>query len=250
MPIQIKTLPTNPPADWDEQSSNPILKEHLKEIRRLHNILIAEHKRSILIILQGMDASGKDSTIKKVISAMNPNGLSIHTFKTPTKLELEHDFLWRVHPCVPKKGEVVVFNRSHYEDVLIQRVHQWVDEDTICNRFQHINQFEKLLSDHNTIILKFFLNISSEEQLRKLNDRLVNPKKKWKSDPHDFEERKFWDKYMLCYQDILNHCNEIPWYPIPSDNKSYKELLIAKTIHETLLHMNLSYPQSNPVVSP
>lgn len=240
--IDISKLNTEPPKDWEEEVGAEKTKSYLKEINKLHNIFIADNSKSMLIVLQGMDASGKDSTIKKVIEAMNPNGLNIQSFKKPTEIEMAHDFLWRIHQVTPEKGTVTVFNRSHYEDVLIQRVHQWVDEDTIHKRFKHINHFEQLLQDSGTVILKFFLHISPEEQLRRLDERQVNPQKFWKHHPSDYEERKYFDNYMKCYEDVLNKCNDIPWHIIPADSKKYKSFLIAKTILETLEIMDLKYP--------
>lgn len=242
MAIDIKFLSTRPPVDWDEKKGKEETKKYLEEIERLQNILMAEEDRSVLIILQGMDAAGKDSTVRKVLAVMNPIGMNVHAFKKPTEQELSRDFLWRVHQKVPAKGMVTVFNRSHYEDVLIQRVHKWVDEETIRKRLVHINHFEELLTDNNTVIIKCFLHISAEEQLKKLNERTVNPEKYWKHNQNDFEERKHWDAYMKCYEDVLNQCNSIPWHIIPCDNKKYKEYLVAKIVYETLKEMDLNFP--------
>lgn len=242
MSINIKSLSTSPPADWDEKKGKEETKKYLKEIERLQNVLMAGEGKSVLIILQGMDAAGKDSTVRKVLAVMNPIGMNVHAFKKPTEEELSHDFLWRIHQKVPAKGMVTVFNRSHYEDVLIQRVHKWVDEETIQKRLVHINHFEELLTDNDTIIIKCFMHISPEEQLKKLNERTVNPEKYWKHNQNDFEERKHWDTYMKCYEDILNQCSSIPWHVIPCDNKRYKEYLVAKIVYETLKGLNLNFP--------
>lgn len=242
MSIKIEQLSTKPPEDWNEKKGKEETKEALKKIESLQNILMAEKQRSLLIILQGMDAAGKDSTVRKVLSVMNPIGMSVYAFKKPSELEMAHDFLWRVHQAAPSKGMVQIFNRSQYEDVLIQRVHKWIDEDTVTQRFKHINDFEQLLQNNGTVILKFFLHISSEEQLKKLNERTINPEKYWKHNINDFQERKHWDTYMKCYEDILNYCNDVPWHVIPCDNKKYKEYLVAKTVSETLENMNLHFP--------
>lgn len=242
MSIKINSLSTQPPKDWDEKAGKKQTEKYLEEIERLQNILMAQEEKSVLIILQGMDAAGKDSTVRKVLAVMNPIGMNVHAFKKPTELEMSHDFLWRVHQVVPAKGQVTVFNRSQYEDVLIQRVHKWIDEDTVQKRFKHINHFEKLLTDSGTVIIKCFMNISADEQLKKLNERTVNPEKYWKHNQNDYEERKHWDTYMKCYEDVLNHCSEIPWNIIPCDNKKYKEYLVAKTVCEALQKMNLNFP--------
>lgn len=240
--FDISTLSTSPPDDWNEKEGKIKTEKYLAEIERLQNILMAGKQKSMLIILQGMDAAGKDSTIRKVLAVMNPIGMNVQAFKKPTEIEMAHDFLWRIHQVVPGRGQVAVFNRSHYEDVIVQRVHKWVDEDTIEKRFKHINNFEKLLMDNDTVILKFFLHISPEEQLKKLNERTLLPEKYWKHNQNDYEERKHWKSYMECYEDILNKCSEIPWHVIPCDNKKYKEHLVAKIVYETLSEMQLRFP--------
>jgi PPK2 family polyphosphate:nucleotide phosphotransferase len=242
MSINIKELSTIPPEDWKEKDGKKQTLKYLKKIESLQNILMASKNKSLLIILQGMDAAGKDSTIRKVLAVMNPIGMDVYAFKKPTELEMSHDFLWRVHQVVPSRGMVQIFNRSQYEDVLIQRVHQWIDEETVEKRFKHINDFEQLLTDSDTTIIKLFLNISPEAQLIKLEERTSNPEKYWKHNQNDFEERKHWDSYMKCYEDVLNQCNQIPWHVIPCDNKKYKEYLVAKTVCEALEKMELRFP--------
>ncbi len=242
MDIEIKSLSTLPPEDWKEKEGKKQTKKYLEKIEELQNILMASKEKSILIILQGMDAAGKDSTVRKVLAIMNPIGMNVFAFKKPTELEMSHDFLWRIHQVVPAKGMVQIFNRSQYEDVLFQRVHKWIDEETVFKRFQHINDFEQLLTDSNTTIIKFFLHISPEAQLVKLEERTANPEKYWKHNQNDFEERKHWESYMNCYEDVLNQCNQIPWHVVPCDNKKYKEYLVAKTICETLESMQLKFP--------
>jgi PPK2 family polyphosphate:nucleotide phosphotransferase len=238
----INILPTTPPPDWKEDTGVKQTHKWMNEISRLHNIMMAGKEKSLLVILQGMDAAGKDSTVKHVLSCMNPVGLRVISFKKPTEEEMAHDFLWRVHQVTPSKGTAHVFIRSHYEDILIQRVHRWVDETIIHQRIQHINDFERLLTENGTTIVKCFLNISPMEQLKRLNARTLNPEKYWKHNQNDYEERKHWDTYMKAYEDALNQCSDIPWHKIPSDNKRYKEYEVARVVLEALQGMDLRFP--------
>lgn len=178
--------------------------------------------------MQGMDASGKDGAIRDVFKGVNPMGVRVFSFKKPTEEELDHDFLWRIHKCTPPKGMMHVFNRSHYEDVLIVRVHKWIDEKTVKKRFKIINAFEELLQERGTAILKFYLHISQEEQQKRFLERQTNPAKMWKFNHQDLEEAKLWNDYMDCYEDVFEECNEVPWNIIPADHNFYKEYLIAK----------------------
>lgn len=220
------------------------IEKYLAELTDLQNILFAQKKYSLLIVLQGMDAAGKDGTIKKVFSGVNPMGCSVAAFKKPTDEEMAHDFLWRIHHHVPAKGMIQIFNRSHYEDVLIQRVHKWVGEDVIAKRFEHINNFERLLQDTNTVVLKFYLHVSKDEQLKNLTDRLEDPTKKWKYNAADLQERELWDEYMKAYEDVFAKCSkDIPWTIVPADQNWYKELVVAKTIVDALKKLDLVYPQ-------
>ncbi len=232
--IKIKNLATTPPRGVDKKSLEKETKKAAKKIGELHQQLIAQNDRNVLIILQGMDASGKDGAVKKVFRYCTHNNFSTHSFKKPTDLEFAHDFLWRVHQQVPAKGEIKIFNRSHYEDVLIQRVHGWIDEERVNARFEAINAFEKLLiTDNNTVILKFFLNISYEQQEIELQQRIDDPKKNYKHNDGDWEERKFWSKYMSAYEDVLNR-SEIPWHVIPVDKRWYRDYLMSKIIVQAL----------------
>lgn len=219
--------------------------KHLQE--RLFNLqerLYAENKQSLLVVLQAMDAAGKDSTIRKVFEGINPQGVQVANFKKPTEIELAHDFLWRVHQRVPAKGMIGVFNRSHYEDVLIVRVNQLVSEDVWRKRYAHINNFERLLVDSGTRILKFYLNISKAEQKKQLQERLNDPTKHWKFSIGDLPVRHQWDDYMRAYEDVFTHCNTdyAPWYIIPSNTRWYRTLVITQIIVETLEAMNPQYP--------
>lgn len=190
-----------------------------------------------------MDASGKDGTIRNVFKQMNPLGISVNSFKQPTSEELSFDFLWRAHRKVPAKGTIVIFNRSHYEDILITRVHEWCDDETAKKRMKAINDFERLLQLHNnTHILKFYLHISRKEQQKRFEERLEDPQKQWKFNEKDLEEAKLWDTYMKMYEDCFEHCNDIPWIIVPADQKWYKEFIIGTTIYATLKKLDMKYP--------
>jgi len=194
-------------------------------------------------VLQGMDASGKDGVIRKVFGNINPQGVEVVSFKTPTAEELSHDFLWRIHRHTPAKGMIQIFNRSHYEDVLITRVHGWCDDATAEKRFDAINNFEELLVLHNsTQILKFYLHVSKEEQKERLKERIEDPTKEWKYSEKDKEEAKLWDKYMEMYEDLFVNCNAAPWTIVPADQNWYKEYLIAKTLVDVLKKLDMKYP--------
>lgn len=215
------------------------------ELMTLQETLYAEQKHKILIVLQGMDTSGKDGTIKHVFKGVNPQGVRIANFKVPSKEELAHDFLWRVHKQVPGKGEIVIFNRSHFEDVLIVRVHELVPKSVWSNRYSQINCFEKMLSEEGTIILKFFLFIDLDEQKERLQARLDDPNKQWKFRKGDLDERILWSDYSKAYEDMLSNTSTdfAPWYIIPSNRKWYRNLVIGSTLVETLKKLNMEYPQ-------
>jgi PPK2 family polyphosphate:nucleotide phosphotransferase len=237
---------TKAPNDFDKKNTKEETAELLKELDELQNVLYAEAKHSVLVILQGMDASGKDGAIKKVLGQLNPMGLMVTSFKTPTDEELKHDFLWRVHQHTPAKGMISVFNRSHYEDVLITRVHKWCDDATAQNRFDAINDFEKLLTLHNsTSIFKFYLHISREEQQQRFKERLEDPVKHYKYNEKDFTEAEKWDQYMEVYEDVFENCSAIPWTIVPADQNWYKEHIIAKTLVKHLKGLDMKYPQLN-----
>ena len=212
--------------------------------------MYAEHKRKVLIVLQGIDTSGKDSTIRHVFGDVNPQGTKVANFKVPTEKELDHDYLWRVHPHTPGKGEIVIFNRSHYEDVLVVRVHGLVPEKVWKRRYDHINEFERLLAEEGTTILKFFLNVSEEEQARRFLARLDQPEKRWKFNPGDLEEREYWDDYTKAYEDMLckTSTDWAPWYVIPSDRKWYRNLVVASVIVKTLQNLDMQFPEEVPEI--
>lgn len=210
-------------------------------------LLFAEHKHKVLIVLQGMDTSGKDGTIRHVFEGVNPQGVKVAGFKKPTTLELDHDYLWRVHRHVPGKGEIVIFNRSHYEDVLVVRVHQLVSPDVWRLRYAHINEFERMLADEGATLLKFFLHIDQEEQRQRLQARLDEPSKRWKFNPRDLEERKLWPAYTQAYEDAIAQTSTewAPWYIVPANRKWYRNLVIATIMVETLESLEMRYPESD-----
>ncbi len=217
----------------------------LDRLRKLQYRLYGEHERSVLIILQALDAGGKDGTVRHVFSAFNPQGASVHAFKVPTPEEAAHDFLWRAHAAAPARGHIAVFNRSHYEDVLVARVHGLVAEDVWRKRYDRINDFEKNLHQAGTRIIKFFLHISPEEQLRRFKARLDDPEKWWKLDETDYAERKHWEDYRKAYEDALEKCStkRAPWYVIPADHKWFRNLAVASIVADTLEELDPQLPK-------
>jgi PPK2 family polyphosphate:nucleotide phosphotransferase len=208
-------------------------------------MLYAQGKYALLIVLQAMDAGGKDSTIKKVFEGINPQGVYVASFKVPTEEELAHDFLWRIHQRAPRKGFIGIFNRSHYEDVLVTRVNKLITPEECERRYDQINAFERLLSDTGTRILKFYLHISKEEQKQRFEDRLKKPDKHWKFAKGDLPARKKWDKYMEAYGEALSRCNTdyAPWFIVPANKKWYRDVVITRAIVETMESMGLAYPE-------
>lgn len=240
---KLSKLSSRPPASLNKDKVKKETAKIKEKIIALQRILAAQKKYSLLVILQGIDASGKDGSTRKVFSGINPSGIDVYSFKKPTPEEFDHEFLWRVHKVAPAKGKIRIFNRSHYEDVLIQRVHKWIDMDTVHRRYKHINNFESLLQENGTTILKFYLHISKERQLEKLSARMVEPHKFWKHNPNDWKERQHWDKYMEAYEDCFRYCNKpVKWIFIPADVNWYKEHLIAKHTLAALEAMDLKYP--------
>jgi PPK2 family polyphosphate:nucleotide phosphotransferase len=226
----------NPRAGISQDSAANLLTDYSLELGDLQELLYAAHQNSVLIILQGMDTSGKDGTIKRVMSQVNPLGCRVESFKVPTEEELDHDFLWRVHRVVPRRGILTIFNRSHYEDVVVARVHDLVPKKVWRSRYEHINDFEQLLSDCGTIILKFFLHISRDEQKGRLEEREMDAEKAWKLSAGDWRERKHWDKYMRAYEDALARCStEVAlWRIIPANKKWFRNLAVADVIVSAL----------------
>jgi PPK2 family polyphosphate:nucleotide phosphotransferase len=216
----------------------------IKRLDKLQYLLYAEHKRALLVVLQGLDAAGKDGTIRHVMSGVNPQGCTVTPFKTPSKEEMGHDFLWRIHKAVPEFGDIGIFNRSHYEDVLIVRVHDLVPKDVWSKRYDQINEFEELLNHNNVKIVKFFLHISKDEQKKRFQQRIDDPDRRWKISEGDFAERKFWDEYTAAYETILTKCStdHCPWYVIPSNKKWFRNLAVSHIIVETLQDMHMKFP--------
>lgn len=214
------------------------------ELEALQELLYAEGKHKVLIVLQAMDTGGKDGTIRHVFEGVNPQGVDVASFKKPSDIEIGHDYLWRVHAKTPSAGEIVIFNRSHYEDVLVVRVHDLVPPDRWEKRYEHINNFEKLLSDEGTTIIKFFLHISKEEQKERLNERLENPEKHWKFAKGDLDERALWDEYQQAYEAALSRTSteHAPWFVVPADRKWYRNLVISQVIIDKLGGLDMAFP--------
>ena len=241
---RLASIPTKSTKDIDKRSTKEQTETLLDELSELQNLLYAESKHAVLVVLQGMDASGKDGVIRKVFSRMNPQGVRVQSFKAPTDEEKAHDFLWRIHHYAPAKGMIQIFNRSHYEDVLVTRVHGWCDDATAEKRFDAINHFEELLTLHNnTQILKFYLHTSAEEQQKRLQERNEDPAKLWKYNAEDEREAVLRDKYLQVYEDVFENCNVIPWTIVPADQNWYKEYIVAKKVLETLRGLNMKYPE-------
>jgi PPK2 family polyphosphate:nucleotide phosphotransferase len=216
-----------------------------KRLSELQDMLYAAKRRSLLICLQAMDTGGKDGTINHLLGAMNANGCRVIAFREPSPEELAHDFLWRIHRAVPARGELAIFNRSHYEDVLVARVHELITKDICLARYDRINAFEHGLVENGTTILKFYLHISKEEQLTRFKERLDDPTKRWKIAETDYTERKFWDDYMAAYEDALSRCSteHAPWFIVPANHKWFRNLAVARIVVECLERMDMSYPK-------
>jgi PPK2 family polyphosphate:nucleotide phosphotransferase len=252
-PIRLTDISTKAKSfyEGDRETAGVEFKALRDEFIERQQQLYAEGKQKLLIVLQANDAGGKDGTIRNVTKGVNPQGVHVTSFKAPSKEELAHDFLWRIHQAVPGKGMIGIFNRSHYEDVLVVRVHNIVPEAVWRPRYEHINQFEKMLSDSGTTILKFYLHISKEEQKERFQARLDDPSKHWKFSLEDLEKRKLWDDYMAAFEDMLNNCTTAyaPWHVIPADQKWYRNLAITRIIVHTLQQMNPQYPQNEEDLS-
>ena len=241
--IKLTEIDTRAPKSFDKEKIKEKLPAILAELDELQNLLYAESKHSILIVIQAMDGGGKDGVIRNVLGNMNPQGVTVKSYKAPTSEELAHDFLWRIHQHTPQKGMIQIFNRSHYEDILVTRVHKWCDDKTAQKRMKAINNFEELLQEHNsTHILKFYLHISPEEQHERLSERMKDPAKMWKYNEKDFEEAKLWDVYMQMYEDCFNNCNMPEWTIVPADQNWYKEYLIASTLRDKLKSLDMQFP--------
>ncbi|MGH1538801.1 MAG: PPK2 family polyphosphate kinase [Arenicella sp.] len=243
--VDLQANETDKVYGLDEKDIRKKTKDLYKSLLELQQQLYAGKEQSLLIVLQAMDAAGKDSTIRKLTTQLNVQGCRVKSFGKPTKHELAHDFLWRVHSQAPAKGEMVLFNRSHYEDVLIVKVHGWQSPEIIERRYQHINQFEALLADSGTKVLKFMLNVSPDYQLSRFKSRLENPEKNWKFNPGDLDERRHWDDYMQAFNTALSQCSteQAPWYVIPAEQRWFRDYAIARIVHDTLVDMKPEYPE-------
>jgi PPK2 family polyphosphate:nucleotide phosphotransferase len=236
-------------GDYAEKSeTKEELERNVERLRELQQVLWAESKHALLIVLQALDAGGKDGAIRHVFRGVNPQGCQVTSFKVPTEEELDHDFLWRIHKATPRRGYIGIFNRSHYEDVLVVRVRNLAPESVWQQRYEQINQFEKLLAETGTTILKFFLYISKEEQRERFEARLQDPRKNWKFSMGDVEERGYWGDYMRAYEDALSRCSTpwAPWHIIPANHKWYRNLVVSQIIVEALDKLDMHYPPPLP----
>ena len=241
---------TGYPTDWtgnfkDKDDARDALAGNIARMDQLQNLLYAQRKYALLIVLQGIDASGKDGTIRHVMTGLNPQSCVVSSFKEPTPAELAHDFLWRIHRVVPGLGEIGIFNRSHYEDVLVVRVHDLVSRDIWKQRYDQINAFENILTQNNTVILKFFLHTSRDTQRVRLQERLQDRTKVWKLSPADFAERKLWNDYRQAYEEALSRCSTpaAPWFVIPADHKWFRNWAVSQVIVETLEGLKMKFPK-------
>jgi PPK2 family polyphosphate:nucleotide phosphotransferase len=230
-----------------QDSAAPKLRKHIERIAKLQYLLYADGNQSLLVVLQALDAGGKDGVVRHVFTAMNPQGTSVFSFKQPSRLEASHDFLWRAHLRTPRKGEVAIFNRSHYEDVLVARVHKLVPKHVWSKRFELINDFEQMLAEDGTRILKFYLHISPEEQLKRFKQRLDDPQRHWKISEADYSERELWSDYIEAFEETMEKTStkRAPWYVIPSNHKWFRNLAIAAIVADTLEDMKLKLPPTN-----
>jgi PPK2 family polyphosphate:nucleotide phosphotransferase len=225
----------------------PLFDELRDSLQGLQKVLYAENKRRVLVVIQAMDTGGKDGCVRNVFSRVDPQGIQVRSFKKPTERELARDFLWRVHQQVPRNGEITVFNRSHYEDIIAVRVKKILGDEVWKRRYQHVIDFERMLAEEGTVILKFFLHISKDEQRRRLEARLENPSKHWKFNPDDLRDRKRWGKFMSAYEDLIVKTSKphAPWFVIPSDRKWYRNLCVARIMVDTLQGLEMNYPVPN-----
>src|SRR6202048_1710213 len=249
--VRLAKLSTSETSGYkSERAASAALSKHRAALATLQEVLYACQTKALLIVLQGMDTAGKDGPIRHIFSGINPQGCDVTAFKVPTPLNPRHDFLWRVHAATPARGTIGIFNRSHYEDVLVPAAHKRVPLSTIRKRIDDINEFEEMLVDNDVVILKFFLHISREEQTRRLQARLDDPDKHWKLDPADFRERQFWNEYMEAYERVLATTSpkHAPWFVIPSDQKWYRNIVISGILVDAMKALRLRYPK--PTIDP
>lgn len=240
--IKLSDHSTKPPKGYSKKAIKAETKKIQEEIAEQQELLMANKNHSLLVVLQGMDSSGKGGTTRETFKFCSSNGVKVKAFKKPTEEEFAHDFLWRVHEHAPQKGMIQVFDRSHYEDVLIHRVHGWITEEHCDKRIAAINAFEELLQfDNNTTVLKFYMHLSQERQTEKLKERITDPTKNWKHNENDWEEAKLWDKYREAYENVLNK-SSIPWIIAPVDSRTYRNYFVANKVLETLKSFKMEYP--------
>ncbi|MDH3648975.1 MAG: polyphosphate kinase [Saprospiraceae bacterium] len=240
--INLTEIPTIAPDGFNKKDSVKERDQLSRKIGDLQHMMYAEGKHSLLVVFQGMDASGKDGATRKVFRYCSPAGVWAYAFKKPSQAEFDHDFLWRVHKLAPRQGRIQIFNRSHYEDVLIQRVHGWITEEHAQKRIDAINAFEELLeSDNNTTVVKFYMHISRQRQSEKLQERIDNPRKNWKHNPSDWKEAEQWDEYRRCYEEAINH-SRIPWHIVPSDQRWYRDYFVAKKLVTIMEDLDFQLP--------
>jgi len=243
--VDLSDYDPNEKGGWEKQAARRQLQANQVRMAELQEMLYAQRKHGLLIVLQAMDAGGKDGTIRHVMDGFNPQGCHVFPFGVPTEEELAHDFLWRIHPHTPQHGYVSIFHRSHYEDVLVVRVNKLVPKDVWRARYDHINAFERLLSDSGVAIVKFFLHISKDEQKERFEDRLIRKDKQWKFNPGDLVTRDHWDDYMHAFEDAIGECNTpwAPWYIVPANRKWYRNLVVSTVLIEALEGLDLRYPE-------
>jgi len=242
-------IPTKDAGDFKErQDGEAASAKNIAKFHEMQDVFYADGKHALLVVLQAMDAGGKDGTIDHIFSGVNPQGCMVTSFKVPTPLEKSHDFLWRIHAAVPPKGMIGIFNRSHYESVLVERVRGFAEKHVWKKRYDHINAFEKLIADEGVTIVKFYLHISKDEQAERLQARIDDPTKNWKFNPGDIDERKHWDQYMAAFNDALCKCSteHAPWYVVPSDRKWYRNYVISDILLRTMKSFDLNYPEPIP----
>lgn len=247
--LDLNKISTTPPKNLTKDEVRQKTAAIIQELDDYQNLLYAENKHSVLVVLQGMDASGKDGLIRKVFGNLNPQGVNVSSFKVPTEVELAHDFLWRIHAHTPRKGMIQIFNRSQYEDVLVTRVHGTINDQTAHKRMDAINNFEQLLEEHNnTHILKFYLHVSAEEQEQRLKERMTDETKMWKYNASDFKEAKSRKYYIKYYNEVFEKCNAIPWIIVPSDKNWYKEYIVADALLNLFKSLKMKFPVIKPQV--
>jgi PPK2 family polyphosphate:nucleotide phosphotransferase len=244
-PIRLKDFNPDYHEGLEKEDTRKKTESLCEKIGALQQLLYADGQHSLVIVLQGMDTSGKDGTVKHVLDSVNPAGVETANFKTPSHEELAHDFMWRIHKALPRYGNIGVFNRSHYEDVLVVRVLKLQPAQVWAARYDQINAFEKYLAHNRIVLLKFFLHISKEEQAERLRERLDNPRKNWKFQPEDLRMRSYWNQFMKAYEDAINRCStpDAPWYIIPANRKWYRDYVISKIVVKALENMGLKWPK-------